>query len=80
MVRLSSEDAALLLDVMEPQALEPGERERLLEGAKPEVRAIADALTHPGRPIEDAEIREAVESIQRWNEETRLSEERDSAA
>ena len=71
---------APIIDVMEQQELEPEERTKLLEGATPEVLAIADALRSPNRPIADPEIKEAVESIRRWAQETKLSEEHESSA
>jgi hypothetical protein len=75
MVRLSSRDASLLMDVLEQKELPPEQRRQLLEGADVEVRKIGDALIDPNQDIADADIKEAVDSIRRWAEETKRSEE-----
>jgi chaperonin cofactor prefoldin len=76
MVRLSSRDASLLMDVLEQKNLHPEERRKLLEGAAPVVRKIGEALIDPSQVVEDEDVKEAVDSIQRWAKETKRSEER----
>lgn len=76
MVRLSSRDALLLMDVLEQQELPPEERRKLLAEADPVVREIGEALINPNLTIDNADIREAVESIKRWANDTRQTEEK----
>jgi hypothetical protein len=76
MVRLSSRDASLLMDVLEQQELPPEERRNLLTEADPVVRQIGEALINPNLEINDAEIKEAVESIRRWADDTREIQEK----
>jgi hypothetical protein len=60
MVRLTSRDASLLMDVLE-QDLQPEELSRLLDEADPVVRQIAEELINPNQTINDPDINEAVE-------------------
>ena len=76
MVRLSSRDASLLMDVLEQQDLPDEQRNQLLDEADPIVRQIGEALINPNLVIQNPDIREAVESIRRWADETEKSEER----
>jgi hypothetical protein len=76
MVRLSSRDASLLMDVLEQDKLPPEERRKLLDEATPVVRQIGEALINPNHGIEDPDIKEAVESIRRWADETEKIEEK----
>jgi hypothetical protein len=76
MVRLSSKDATLLMDVLDQQGLTEEERRRLLVGAGEVVRRIGEALIDPAHVATDPEIREAVESIRRWADGTKEIEEK----
>jgi hypothetical protein len=76
MVRLSSRDASLLMDLLEQTNLSENERLKLLDGADEPVREIGQALLNPGQNIEKADIREAVEQIRLWAEETQEIEEK----
>jgi hypothetical protein len=76
MVRLSSLDASLLMDLLEQQELSLEERRKLLDGATPVVRQIGEALINPNQEIENSDIKEAVESILRWANETEKIEEK----
>ena len=76
MVRLSSSDASLLMDVLEKQEHSPEDRLNLLTTANPVVRQIGEALINPNVAIDVPEIKEAVESIKRWADDTRESEEK----
>jgi hypothetical protein len=76
MVRLSSSDASLLMDVLEQQELSPEELRQILDQADPTVREIGEALVNPNQEIHDPDIKEAVESIRRWAEETKEIEEK----
>jgi hypothetical protein len=76
MVRLSSRDASLLMDVLEQQDLSDEKRNQLLDEADPIVRQIGEALINPNLVIQNPDIKEAVESIRRWADETEKSEER----
>lgn len=76
MVRLSSQDASMLMDVLEQHDLPPEERRELVIGAKADVRKIAEALIYPDQIIDDPDIKEAVESIRRWADETKKIEEK----
>jgi hypothetical protein len=82
MVRLSSRDASLLMDVLEQRELPAEERRKLLRDADPKVQEIGEALIDnaPGQTIEDPDVREAVDSIRRWADETKRSEEQRSFA
>jgi hypothetical protein len=75
MVRLSSRDTSILVDVLEQDELLPQERLALLEGASPEVREIGEALINLGKKIDDPEIRDAVDAILRWADQTKPAEE-----
>jgi hypothetical protein len=76
MVRLSSRDASLLMDLLEQTDLSQIERLKLLDGTDEKVREIGGALLNPNQPIEKADIREAVEQIRQWADETRKIEEK----
>ena len=76
MVRLSSRDASLLIDLLEQTDLSDNERLKPLEGADEQVREIGKALLNPRQPIEKADIKEAVEQIRLWAEETHEIEEK----
>lgn len=76
MVRLSSRDASLLMDVLEQQALPAEERRKLLEEADPVVRQIGEALIDPNQVSDDKDIREAVQQIRQWADETTKIEEK----
>jgi hypothetical protein len=76
MVRLSSKDASLLMDLLEQTELSEEERLRLLEGADKQVHEIGKALIHPDDPIEDPDIKEAVDSIRQWADTTKRVDER----
>jgi hypothetical protein len=82
MVRLSSRDASLLMDVLEQRELPAEERHKLLGDADPKVQEIGEALIDnaPSQTIEDPDVREAVDSIRRWADETKRSEEQRSFA
>lgn len=70
MVRLTSRDASLLMDLLEQTDLADNERLSLLNGADKQVREIGRALLNPTQKIDNAEIREAVEQIRLWADET----------
>lgn len=70
MVRLTSRDASLLMDLLEQTDLPDNERLNLLDGADEKVREIGKALLNPNQTIENAEIKEAVEQIRLWAKET----------
>lgn len=74
MVRLSSRDASLLMDVLEQKELPLEERRKLLEEADPKVREIGEALIDSGQVSHDPDVSEAVESIRRWAEEIKRTE------
>lgn len=76
MVRLSSRDASLLMDVLEQQQLPPEERQKLLDEADVVVRQIGEALIDPSKTSDDPDIREAVAQIRQWAEETQKIEEK----
>lgn len=76
MVRLSSRDASLLMDLLEQTNLSDGERLKLLAGADENVLEIGKALLNPSEKIEKPEIREAVEQIRLWTEETKKIEDK----
>jgi hypothetical protein len=80
MVRLSSKDASLLMDVLEQNELTPKERLKLLEDAGPKVLEIGKALIDPNQAITDPEVKEAVESINLWADTTRRIEEQRHSA
>ena len=63
------------MDVLERQELPLQERLKLLEHADPKVREIGQALIDPSQVIEYGDVKEAVESIRLWEEETRGSED-----
>ena len=65
-----------MIDVLEQQALEPKERRKFLDDADPTVREIGEALINPTQEIDDPDIKEAVESILRWADETKEIEEK----
>ena len=70
MVRLTSRDASLLMDLLEQTDLPDNERLNLLNGADEQVREIGRALLNPTQVIDKADIREAVEQIRLWADET----------
>lgn len=70
MVRLTSRDASLLMDLLEQTDLPDNERLNLLNGADEQVREIGRALLNPTQTIDNADIREAVEQIRLWADET----------
>jgi hypothetical protein len=76
MVRLSSRDASLLMDLLEQTNLSEGERLKLLDGSDEKVLEIGKALLNPNQKIETPDIREAVEQIRQWADETRQIEDR----
>ena len=76
MVRLSSRDASLLMDVLEQQELPPEERRKLLDEANPVVRQIGEALIDPSQMSNDPDIKEAVEQIRQWADETTKIQEK----
>ena len=76
MVRLSSRDASLLMDLLEQIDLPENERLNLLNGADEQVLEIGRALLNPNQAIEKADIREAVEQIRLWADETKKIEDR----
>jgi len=76
MVRLSSRDASLLMDVLEQQELPPEERRKLLDKADPVVRQIGEALIDPSQTSNDPDVQEAVAQIRQWAEETQKIEEK----
>jgi hypothetical protein len=76
MVRLSSSDASLLMDVLEQQELPPEERRKLLDEANPVVRQIGEALIDPSQMSNDPDIKEAVEQIRQWADETTKIQEK----
>jgi chaperonin cofactor prefoldin len=75
MIRLSSRDASLLMDVLEQQELPPEERLKLLDEADPVVRQIGEVLIDQSR-ISNTDIKEAVEQIRQWAEETTKIQEK----
>lgn len=71
MVKLTSEDASLLVDVLEADDQLPAERIAMLDDATTqEVRQIGRALIENSQP-DDQDIREAVQAIRKWVEESR---------
>jgi predicted nuclease of restriction endonuclease-like RecB superfamily len=74
MVRLSSRDASLLMDLLEQTDLSPDQRLKILDGADEQVRQIGKALLCPNQRIEDEDIREVVEQIHLWTDETKKIE------
>ena len=76
MVRLSSRDASLLMDLLEQTNLSEDERLKLLDGADEKVVEIGKALLNPNQTIENADIREAVEQIHLWANETEKIEQK----
>jgi hypothetical protein len=70
MVRLTSRDASLLMDLLEQTDLTDNERLNILNGADEQVREIGRALLNPTQTIDNADIREAVEQIRLWADET----------
>jgi hypothetical protein len=76
MVRLSSRDASLLIDLLEQTNLSENERLKLLDGADEQVHEIGKALLNPSQTIEKADIKEAVEQIRLWAGETQEIEEK----
>jgi hypothetical protein len=71
MIKLSSEDASLLVDVLESDDLTNDQRLRMLEGASSdEVKQIGSALIGASEPPNDA-IKQAVQAIKDWAEESR---------
>jgi hypothetical protein len=67
----------LLMDVLEQKELSAEERRKLLDdAANPVVRQIGEALIDPSQTSNDADIREAVEQIRQWAEETEKIEEK----
>jgi hypothetical protein len=71
MIRLSSANASLLMDVLEQRDIPLEERRKVLQDADPQVRQIGEALIDPNQIIENNEIRETVEAIRHWSEESR---------
>jgi len=69
MVRLSSKDTSILVDLLEPE-LSLEERQHLLDTADHQVRAIGEALLHPEQPVADEEVRETAAEIREWASET----------
>jgi hypothetical protein len=76
MIRLSSRDASLLMDVLEQQELPPEERLKLLDEADPVVRQIGEVLIDQSRISNNPDIKEAVEQIRQWAEETTKIQEK----
>jgi uncharacterized protein YlzI (FlbEa/FlbD family) len=76
MVRLSSRDASLLMDVLEQLETPPEGRLKLLEGALPVVRQVGELLIDPSQTSNDPDIQEAVAQIRQWAEETQKIEEK----
>jgi hypothetical protein len=70
------------MDVLEQQELPAEERRKLLDEADPKVQEIGEALIDnaASQTIEDPDVREAVDSIRRWADETKRSEEQRSYA
>ena len=64
------------MDVLEQQELAPEQRRKLLEGADPVVQQIGEALIDPGQTTDDPAIKEVVEQIRQWAEETKKIEEK----
>ena len=64
------------MDVLEQQELKPEERLKLLEKADSVVRQIGEALIDPSQMSNDPDIREAVEQIRQWAEETTKIQEK----
>ena len=76
MVRLTSRDASLLMDLLEQTDLPDNERLNLLTGADEQVQEIGRALLNPNQRIEKPDIREAVEQIRLWANETEKIEQK----
>ena len=76
MVRLTSRDASLLMDLLEQTDLPDNERLNLLTGADEQVQEIGKALLNPNQAIEKPDIREAVEQIRLWATETEKIEQK----
>jgi len=76
MVRLSSRDASLLMDLLERNDLPENERLDLLNGADEQVLEIGRALLNPAQTIDKSDIREVVEQIRLWVHETKRIEEK----
>jgi hypothetical protein len=71
MVKLSSEDASLLVDVLEADDQTPEQRLAMLNDATSEdIKEIGRALIEDSQP-EKTDIREAVQAIRKWAEESR---------
>jgi len=64
------------IDLLEQANLSEDERLNLLDGADEQVREIGKALLNPDQTIENPDIKEAVESIRRWADETKQIEEK----
>jgi hypothetical protein len=64
------------MDVLQQQELPVEERRKLLDEADPVVRQIGEALINPGQVIDNPDIQEAVDSIRRWADETKQSEDK----
>lgn len=64
------------MDVLEQQELPPEERRKLLDEADPVVRQIGEALIDPSQISTDPDIKEAVEQIRRWADETTKIQEK----
>ena len=58
------------------QELSPEELRQILDQADPTVHEIGEALVNPNQEIHDPDIKETVESIRRWAEETKEIEEK----
>jgi hypothetical protein len=76
MVRLSSRDASLLMDLLEQTDLSENERLKLLDGADGHVREIGKALLNPDEEIKNGDVKEAVEQIRLWADETKKIEDK----
>ena len=64
------------MDVLEQQELPPEERRKLLDEANPVVRQIGEALIDPSQKSNDPDIKEAVEQIRQWADETTKIQEK----
>jgi len=64
------------MDVLEQQELPPEERRKLLDEANPVVRQIGEALIDPSQMSNDPDIKEAVEQIRQWADETTKIQEK----
>ena len=64
------------MDVLEQQELAPEERRKLLDEANPVVRQIGEALIDPSLMSNDPDIKEAVEQIRQWADETTKIQEK----